>query len=78
MLIKVRVFPGSKEARVEKKGERWEVRVREEARENKANRAAIECLRDYFRVGPGMVRLVKGRRERNKIFEIKGNPKLSQ
>ena len=65
MQIKVKVFPGSKEERVEK-GEIWKIWVKEPPVEDRANKAVIEILKRYFR----RVRLVRGRRSRLKIFEV--------
>ncbi len=65
-LIRVRVHPGSREERVERKEGLWEVWVREEARKGKANEAVIRILRRFFR----RVRLVRGVKSRLKLFEV--------
>lgn len=72
MLIKVKVFPEAKEEGIAKKSEdSFEVRVKEKPKMGKANTAAVALLSYYFEVPRGKVRLVRGARERNKIFEIK-------
>lgn len=72
MLIKVKVFPNSKREEIIEKGEdSFEVRVRERAERGLANRAVINILSFYFKIPESKIRLVKGFRQRAKIFEIK-------
>lgn len=71
MLIKVKVFPNSKEEEIIKKSEdSYEVKVEEVPVRGEANRAVIKALAFYFNIPESKIRLVKGFRERNKIFEI--------
>jgi len=71
MLIKIKVFPNSKEEEVIRKSEdSFEVKVRAEPIRGLANRAVIDALSLYFKVPVSRIRLVRGFRERNKIFEI--------
>ena len=71
MLIKVKVFPGEKEEAIIKKADdSFEVRVKEDAERGEANKRVKEVLALYLRVTAGKIRLVKGGRSRNKIFEI--------
>jgi uncharacterized protein len=72
MLIKVKVFPESKEEGINKKSEdSFEIRVKEKPKMGQANEAVITLLSYYFEIPRGKVRLIKGARERSKIFEIK-------
>jgi len=72
MLIKVKVFPNSKKEEVIKKSEdSFEVKVREKPERGLANKAVIDALSLYFKIPSLRVRLIKGFRQRNKIFEIK-------
>ena len=71
MLIKVKVFPQSKEDSIIKKSEdSYVVGVREKAERGEANKRVKEILAEYFQVSPGKVRLIKGGKKPNKIFEI--------
>lgn len=71
MLIKVKVFPGEGEREVLKKSEdSFEVRVKAEPKMGMANREVVEVLSSYFNIPESKIRMVKGFRERNKIFEI--------
>jgi hypothetical protein len=71
MLIKVKVFPESKEEDIIKKSEdSFEVRVKEIPERGLANMAVISLLAYYFEIPREKIRMIKGFRERNKIFEI--------
>jgi hypothetical protein len=72
LLIKVKVFAGcEKDKIVKKKDDEFEVRVKEKAEKGRANRAMIKVFANYFKVDESKIRLIKGFKERNKIFEIK-------
>ncbi len=70
MLIKVKAFPGSKKRGISQKGDKIEVKVKEKARENDANRAVAKSLASFFGVSEKKIRLIKGARGQNKIFKI--------
>ncbi len=71
MLIKVKAFPGSKKMVVIKKGDdSFEVHVREKAERGLANSAVINALASFFRILPAKIKLVRGAKQRNKIFKI--------
>jgi uncharacterized protein YggU (UPF0235/DUF167 family) len=72
MLIKVIVFPCSKEEGVAKIAEdKYEVRVSEKPELNMANDRAKQLLAVYFGLLENNVRLIKGGHESHKIFEIR-------
>ena len=72
LLIKIKVFADCKKDEiVKKKNDEFEMRVKEKAEEGRANRAVIKVLANYFKIDESMIRLIKGFKERNKIFEIK-------
>lgn len=71
MFIKVKVFPGEKKEEIVKKSEdSYVIKVSEEAKEGRANERVKEILSAYFGVVPGKVRLIKGGKRQNKIFEV--------
>ena len=71
MLIKVKVFPKSREEKVvEKSNDSFEVWVREEPKRGLANKAVIRILASYFGISESKIRLIKGFKKRNKIFKI--------
>lgn len=72
MLIKVKVFPGSKKEEIIKKSEdSFEIKVKEKPQRGQANKQVFDILSFYFKIPKSKVRLIKGFKERNKIFEIK-------
>ena len=72
MLIKVKVFPQSKKERIlQKKINEFEVRVREKPKNGMANKAVARVLSSYFNIPIKNIWLIKGRQQRNKIFEIR-------
>ena len=72
MLIRVKVFPNSKEQLIEKKGDGFEIRVKEKPIQGQANQAVIDALADYFKCPRQNIKLIKGLKQRNKLFEING------
>lgn len=70
MLVKVKAFPSSKKRGVSKKGDRIEVKVKEKARDNRANEAVIRALASFLNIPVRKLKMVKGAKKQNKIFEI--------
>jgi hypothetical protein len=72
MLIKVKVFPCSKENEIIKKSEdSFEVYVRAKPVMGLANKAVVNLLSGFFKIPEEKVRLIKGFKERNKIFDVR-------
>jgi len=71
MFIKVKVSPKSKKEEIIKKTENgYIVYVKEKAEEGRANQRVREILSVYFKIPAGKIRLIKGGKKPNKIFEI--------
>ncbi len=71
MLIKVKVFPDSKKDEIiKKKEDSFEIKVKERPIEGKANKKALQLLSIYLKVSEKKIRMVRGSKKRNKIFEI--------
>ena len=71
MLIKVKVYPCSDENSISQKSEdSFVIKVREKAERGEANRKVKEVLAGYFHLPLVKVRLIKGGKKPNKIFEI--------
>jgi len=68
--IKVKVTPNSKIEEVKKEGDTFLVRVKEPAKEGKANRAVIKLLADYFGVSQRQIAICSGFGNRNKVIDI--------
>lgn len=71
MLIRVKAFPNSKKEEIIKKSENnFEVRVKERPMGGRANRAIICVLSDFFKIPTGKIRLIRGHKEKSKIFDL--------
>lgn len=71
MLIKVKVFPNSKKEEIIKKSEdSFKVKTKERSERGLASKAVVEALSYHLRIPKSKIRLIKGSRKRNKIFEI--------
>lgn len=73
MQLSITVVPNAKHAsiRADERG-RLTVRVKEPAREYKANRAVIRAVAAYFHVAPSSVSLIRGASTKKKILELPG------
>ena len=72
MLIKVKAFPKAKENKViEKTKDNFDVFVKAKPVKGLANIAIKQVLADYFKISESKLRLVRGFKQGNKIFEIK-------
>jgi len=72
MKIRVKVTPNSKVEEVVKEDDLFLVRVKEPAKEGKANRAMIKLLADYFGVPQRQIAISSGFGSRNKTIEVSG------
>ncbi len=70
MLIKVKAFPNSKKEEVFWKGDRIKIKVREKAKDSEANKAIIRILASFLNIPVNKVKIIKGAKKQNKIFEI--------
>lgn len=71
MLIKVKVFPSAKKDEIIKKSEdSFEIYVKAKPVMGLANKAVARLLSSHFEIPEPNIRLIKGFRERNKIFEV--------
>jgi len=71
MYIKVRVYPKSKkEEFVELKENHFEIKVKEKAERNMANRKVIELLAKKFEVAENKIKIINGHRSPSKLLSI--------
>jgi len=68
--VRVKVVPNSKTDEVIREGGGFLVRVKEPAKEGKANKAVIKLLADYFEVPQKQVTISSGFGSRDKVIEI--------
>jgi len=71
MLIKVKVFPNSKVEEIIKKSDyEYIVKVKDKAKQGKANKRVKELLANFFSKNEDKIILIKGLNQQNKIFKI--------
>lgn len=71
MYIKVKVTTEARaEKFVKKTKDHFDVKVKEPAERNLANKRVIELVRDYFKVYNGDVRIVSGHHSPSKIISL--------
>jgi len=71
MFLKVKVFPDSKKEEVIKKtDDEFEVKVKEKAEKGLANQKVKEILASYLNMPAEKIILIRGAKQRNKIFKI--------
>jgi uncharacterized protein YggU (UPF0235/DUF167 family) len=72
MLIKVKAFPFSKKDKIVKKSnDSFDVFVEAKPERNMANKRIIELLSEYFELSQHKIKMIKGFKNSNKIFDIK-------
>ena len=71
MFLKVKVFPNSKKEEIIKKSEdKFEIKVKEKAEEGRANKRVKEVLARYLNISEEKLILIRGAKQKNKIFKI--------
>lgn len=71
MKISVTTKPKSRKELVKKISDFiYQVAVKEEAKEGKANKAVIESLAEYFKIPKSSIRILSGENIKQKILEI--------
>lgn len=69
MLIKVKCFPSSKKEEIIKKNENtFLIKVKEDAKDGKANKRIFVILSDHFNTKN--IKIIKGSKEPSKIYKI--------
>ncbi|MCK4473705.1 DUF167 domain-containing protein [Candidatus Parcubacteria bacterium] len=71
MLIKVKVFPNSKKQEIIKRAkDSFDVKVKAKPIKGQANREVIKALASFLKIPESRIRMIKGFKQRNKVFEI--------
>jgi|AntAceMinimDraft_16_1070373.scaffolds.fasta_scaffold29664_3 L-threonylcarbamoyladenylate synthase len=75
MFIKVKVFPKSKKTSViQKSNNSFEIRIKSKPERGEANKEVMRALAVFFNIRLNQIRLIKGKKQRNKIFELPSIP----
>jgi uncharacterized protein (TIGR00251 family) len=70
MKIRVKVKPSSKTEELGREGDSLIVKVKEPAKEGRANQAVIKLLAEHFSVPKSRVRILSGFKNKNKVIEV--------
>jgi uncharacterized protein YggU (UPF0235/DUF167 family) len=71
MFLKVKVFPNSKKEEIIKKSEdEFEIKIKEKAERGEANKRVKEVLARYLNISEEKLILIRGAKQKNKIFKI--------
>lgn len=71
MFIKVRVTPGAKQEQfTHKKTDHFDIKVKEKAERNMANRRVMELIAHHYNIPIGKVRIINGHHSPSKIFSV--------
>jgi len=71
MLIKTKIFPNSKKEEITKKSEdSFEIKVKAKPIQGATNREVLRVLSSYFKIPNSRIKMIKGPKQRNKVFEI--------
>ncbi|MDD3102137.1 MAG: DUF167 domain-containing protein [Patescibacteria group bacterium] len=71
MLIKVKVFPSSKKENIlQKNKDSFEIKTKEKPEQGRATKRVITMLSMHFNLPESKIRLIRGAKTRNKIFDI--------
>ena len=71
-LIRIKTYPDSKRASISETSPNvLKVCVRESAQENRANRAAIRAVAEFYGIEPRKIKMVAGHHNQNKTLEIR-------
>lgn len=71
MILSIKVVPNSKKLEIIKLSEEnYKIKLDEKSAEGRANIRLIEVLSEYFKVKKSSIKIMKGRKSRDKIVEI--------
>lgn len=74
MLIKIKALTNCKKERLVKKDvDSFEIRIKQRPINNQANLKIIKILANYFNLPENKIKLIRGHKYKNKIFEILRN-----
>ena len=71
MLIKAKIFVNTgKREIIQKSEDVFEIKIKAKPEMGKANAEAVKILSKFFKISEANIKLIKGRKTRNKIFKI--------
>lgn len=76
MKLSITVKPKSRQEKIEKTANGYIAYVKEQPIENRANRALIKLLSEYFGIPKSRITILSGMKSKQKIVEIKNFSEL--
>jgi len=70
MIFKVKVITNAKQSKISRQGDFLKVKLTQKPEKGKANKALINLLSQYFKVGKSQVLIKKGKKSSIKQIEI--------
>lgn len=70
VVIEVKVIPDSDKNELVKEDSKVKIKVKASAEKGKANQAVIKLLSKYYNVSKSSIKIIRGRRKRNKLIKI--------
>lgn len=71
MKINIKVIPKAKQNAIKKEEETYKIWTIAPPVEGKANKIVIELLSSYFNIKKSQIKIIRGKKSRDKIIEIK-------
>jgi|ETNmetMinimDraft_2_1059921.scaffolds.fasta_scaffold888647_1 uncharacterized protein (TIGR00251 family) len=69
--ITIKVIPNANKNQISVENNKLKVRVTAPAVNNKANKAAIKLLAEFFKVKKSSIKIIRGEKSREKVIMIK-------
>ena len=70
VVIEVKVIPDSDKNELVKENSKVKIKVKASAEKGKANQAVIKLLSKYYNVSKSSIKIIRGKRKRNKLIKI--------
>ena len=70
MIIEVKVIPNSNKNELLEKNNKIVIKIKSPAEKGKANQALIRFLSKYYNVSKSSIKIIRGKRKRNKLIKI--------
>lgn len=70
VVIEIKVIPDSDKNELVKEDSKVKIKVKASAEKGKANQAVIKLLSKYYNVSKSSIKIIRGKRKRNKLIKI--------
>jgi len=73
VLLNIRVVPRAKKTLIKQEGTSLKIYVSAPAEDGRANKAVIKLLSEHFKIPKSKIKIIKGKKSREKIISVTGN-----